>query len=148
MEHLWLTFWFLCTDHTFPVFSLSLHVCFHSYPLIFVGARDGILDLFQVKSRNTKILNNVTLALIAVVTALASQLTNLGLVASVGGATFGTALVFVYPVIMFRRQQQQLPAGSEAKASGKEIKAAGAIGILGIIMGVIGTVLSFQGAEV
>ncbi len=133
-------------EHEKPnTYSLSLFDSIHfSYPLIFVGTRDGILDLFQVKQRNTKVLNNATLALLAVVTALASQLTNLGLVASVGGATFGTALVFVYPVIMFRRQQQQL--GNTT--NNKEVKVAGVIGVLGIIMGAIGTVLSFQGAEV
>lgn len=109
-----------------------------SYPLIFVGARDGIFDLFKVKqeNRNDNITNKVTVALIAIVTLMASQLTDLGLVASVGGATFGTALVFIYPCIMFLKQQ--------TKRTAESIPAA-LISILGLAMGAIGTVLSIKG---
>ena len=112
-----------------------------SYPLIFVGARDGLLDLFRFKQdqRSSKLLNQVTIALLGVVTILASILTDLGLVASVGGATFGTALVFVYPVVMFLKTQTKRT---------RESVPAGIIGVLGIIMGAIGTVLSLQGADV
>lgn len=110
-----------------------------SYPLIFVGCRDGLLDLFNVKAdqrSDASFLNKVTLALLGVVTVMASQLTDLGLVASVGGATFGTALVFVYPIIMFLKSQTKKT---------KETLPAAAIGVLGVVMGVVGTVLSFRG---
>lgn len=107
-----------------------------SYPLIFVGARDGILDLFRIKSRDDKLLNQITFGLLGVITLVASQLTDLGLVASVGGATFGTALVFIYPTVMFLKQQKQRT---------KETIPAATIGVLGVIMGAIGTVLSLQG---
>lgn len=112
-----------------------------SYPLLFVGTRDGILDLFKVdesKRSQAGLLNKVTLALLGVVTVAASQLTDLGLVASVGGATFGTALVFVYPVIMFLKSQTKRT---------KETLPAATIGVLGVAMGAIGTVLSLRGAE-
>lgn len=113
-----------------------------SYPLIFVGTRDGLLDLAKVKSekRTVSLLNKVTLGLLAVVTLLASRIRDLGLVASVGGATFGTALVFVYPVIMFLK-------ANKGKAR-KEKWPAAIIGILGVIMGAVGTVLSLQGNDV
>jgi hypothetical protein len=109
-----------------------------SYPLIFVGCRDGILDLFGVKAekRSETVLNQVTLAVLGLVTIMASQLTDLGLVASIGGATFGTALVFVYPIIMFLKSQTERT---------KETLPAAAIGVLGVIMGIIGTILSFKG---
>lgn len=109
-----------------------------SYPLIFQGARDGLLDLFKVapKDRSDSLLNKVTIAAIVVVTALASRLTDLGLVASVGGATFGTALVFIYPAVMFLKSQEKMNAESFA---------AGAIGIVGVCMGALGTVLSLKG---
>jgi amino acid permease len=115
--------------------TLSI-VC--SYPLIFVGLRDGLLDLFKVsqeKRSDAALINKVTLSALGVVTIVASQLTDLGLVASVGGATFGTALVFVYPVVMFLKQQK--------KRTRESIPAA-CIGILGLVMGAIGTVLSFK----
>lgn len=113
-----------------------------SYPLLFVGTRDGVLDLMKAtdKQRNSNgFVNKLTLGLLAIVTAAASQLTNLGLVASVGGATFGTALVFVYPVIMFLKSQK----GQKTK----ETIPAALIGVLGVAMGTIGTVLSLQGAD-
>lgn len=110
-----------------------------SYPLIFVGTRDGLLDLFRVKKRDDGMLNKVTLGILALVTVLASRLTDLGLVASVGGATFGTALVFVYPIIMFLKSQTKMTA---------ETLPAAAIGVLGVTMGAIGTFLSLQGAEI
>ena len=97
--------------------AVAISITF-SYPLIFVGCRDGILDLFSVKAdkRNNALLNQVTLAVLGLVTVMASQLTDLGMVASVGGATFGTALVFVYPIIMFLKSQtkktsETIPAG-------------------------------------
>jgi len=112
-----------------------------SYPLIFVGARDGILDLFRVSQdkRDNSLLNKVTFGILGLATVMASQLTDLGLVASVGGATFGTALVFVYPVIMFLKQQKKRTAESVP---------AGLIGLLGVVMGIIGTVFSLKGIDI
>ena len=109
-----------------------------SYPLIFVGSRDGLLDLFKVKEArdSARFLNKVTVATLAVVTLLASQLRDLGIVAAVGGATFGTALVFIYPAIMFLKSQSERNA---------ETFPAAAIGVLGVLMSAIGTVLSLQG---
>jgi Transmembrane amino acid transporter protein len=113
-----------------------LHV--HSYPIVFIGARDGLLDLFKLSQdkRDDGLLNKLTVGMIAVVTAMAAKLTDLGLVASVGGATFGTALVFVYPALMLRKLK---------KNKGVECAIAGVIALLGLIMGGIGTYLSFQG---
>jgi amino acid permease len=117
--------------------AVAISITF-SYPLIFVGCRDGILDLFNVKAeqRNNTLLNQVTCAILGLVTIMASQLTDLGLVASIGGATFGTALVFVYPVIMFLKLQTKRT---------KETIPAAAIGVLGVLMGIVGTALSFKG---
>ena len=108
-----------------------------SYPLCFIGSRDGLLDLFKVpqSKRDDNLLNKVTIGMIAVVTAMAAKLTDLGLVASVGGATFGTALVFVYPTIMLMKVK---------KGKGAESKLAGLIAAIGVVMGAIGTFLSFQ----
>lgn len=107
-----------------------------SYPLCFIGARDGLLDLFKYPQdkRVDGLLNKITVGMIAVVTAMAAKLTDLGLVASVGGATFGTALVFVYPTLMLMKLK---------KNKGVECKIAGLIALIGVVMGAIGTKLSF-----
>lgn len=105
-----------------------------SYPLLFDGTRDGLMDLFRVtkEKRSNSLFNKITVAVLALTTVVASKLTDLGLVASVGGATFGTALVFIYPTIMFIKSQQ-------GKPKTKETTLAKVIAVLGIVMGVIGT---------
>jgi amino acid permease len=115
--------------------AVAISITF-SYPLIFAGTRDGLLDFFKVAqpNRDNALLNKMTIGILAVVTAMASQLTDLGLVASVGGATFGTALVFIYPAIMFIKTQK----GKKTT----ETTICKAIAVLGVVMGAIGTKLS------
>jgi len=115
-------------------FAVGLSVT-GSYPLLFDGARDGFLDLFKVpkEKRNDSLFNKVTIGILAVTTLVAAKLTDLGLVASVGGATFGTALVFIYPTIMFLKCQRK---------STKETSFAKIIAFLGVVMGVLGTKLA------
>jgi amino acid permease len=105
-----------------------------SYPLLFDGTRDGLMDLFKVtkEKRNNSLFNKITVGVLALTTVVASKMTDLGLVASVGGATFGTALVFIYPTIMFIKSQQGKPKTNETTF-------AKVIAVLGVIMGVIGT---------
>jgi amino acid permease len=95
------------------------------------------LDLFKLpqEKRNDGLLNKLTIAMIAVVTGVAAKLTDLGLVASVGGATFGTALVFVYPTLMLIKLK---------KNKGVECKVATFIALLGVVMGALGTKLSLE----
>jgi amino acid permease len=110
-----------------------------SYPLLFAGTRDGLLDLFKIKQekRDNAVFNKVTVAILAVVTLVASKLTDLGLVASVGGATFGTALVFIYPAVMFLKTQK----GKKATVETTIVKI---IALLGVVMGAVGTKLAFN----
>ena len=93
------------------------------------------MDLFKVKQekRVDGLLNKITVGLLVLVTAMAAKLTDLGLVASIGGATFGTALVFVYPTLMLMKLK---------KNKGIESKIAAFIALLGVVMGAIGTKLS------
>jgi len=114
-----------------------------SYPLLFVGTRDGLLDLLKPKERSNGLLNKVTLGILAVVTAMAAKLTDLGLVASVGGATFGTALVFIYPCLMFLKHN----AKNGGKGN-KETLLAKVIATLGVIMGAIGTGMALKGVDI
>jgi Na+/serine symporter len=85
------------------------------------------------EKRVDSLLNKITVGMIIGVTVMASKLTDLGLVASIGGATFGTALVFVYPTLMLMKLK---------KGKGIESKIAAFIALLGVVMGAIGTKLS------
>ena len=108
-----------------------------SYPLLFMGTRDGLLDMFKVdREKRDGMFNKVTLGVLAFTTLLAAKLTDLGLVASVGGATFGTALVFIYPAIMFLKTQKG--------KSTIETKLCKLIGLLGVFMSALGTKLALQ----
>ena len=108
-----------------------------SYPLLFMGTRDGLLDMFKVdREKRDGLFNKVTLGVLAFTTLLATKLTDLGLVASVGGATFGTALVFIYPAIMFLKTQKG--------KSTIETKLCKLIGLLGVFMSALGTKLALQ----
>jgi amino acid permease len=71
-----------------------------SYPLAFVGARDGILDLFQVKDRSAARLNALTVGMLAAITVLALIIPDVSFVLAFagygffgGGAFWATALV-------------------------------------------------------
>jgi len=107
-----------------------------------VGTRDGLLDLLKVpnEDRSLSLLNKYTFGILGVVTALVSQLTDLGLVASIGGATCGTALVFIYPAIMLRRNLT-----NQGKKMTGEGKLAGLIALGGVLMGAIGTIVAVRG---
>mmetsp|Transcript_16177 Transcript_16177/g.44787 ORF Transcript_16177/g.44787 Transcript_16177/m.44787 type:complete len:476 (-) Transcript_16177:194-1621(-) len=109
-----------------------------SYPLLFDGTREGLMDLLKIprEKRSNSLINKLTLGVLAATTLVAAKLTDLGLVASVGGATFGTALVFIYPTIMFIKSQN-------GKTT-KETNLAKAIAVLGVIMGALGTKLALN----
>jgi len=56
-----------------------------SYPLTFVGARDGVLDLFQIKDRSNRTLNLLTVGLLSGVSVLASIIPDVSFVLAFAG---------------------------------------------------------------
>ena len=80
------------------------------YPLAFVGVRDTVLELFvrpfrKVHQTNTAIGSRATstiatIVLLAIITALACVLQDIGTILAVGGATWGTAVMYVFPALM------------------------------------------------
>mmetsp|Transcript_13266 Transcript_13266/g.31846 ORF Transcript_13266/g.31846 Transcript_13266/m.31846 type:complete len:490 (+) Transcript_13266:164-1633(+) len=84
-------------------FAVAVSLVF-SYPLMFQGSRDGLLDLVRVpeEKRTNGLLNKLTLGLVAFITYVASQVTDLTFVVSMSGALLGTSLIFIYPTLMFR----------------------------------------------
>mmetsp|Transcript_12543 Transcript_12543/g.35610 ORF Transcript_12543/g.35610 Transcript_12543/m.35610 type:complete len:550 (+) Transcript_12543:305-1954(+) len=101
-------------------FAVGLSLIF-SYPLLFVGFREGIVDLINQVSpllRKTKqqkaplVLtrsqsNQVTVGLVSFITVLALKITDLTFVASMSGALLGTSLIFIFPTLMFRSALKQ-----------------------------------------
>jgi len=114
-----------------------------TYPLAFVGCRDGILEMLKVPSeeRTDAKLNNLTYIILGVVTAVAIKITDLSFIMSFGGATLGNALIYVYPALMFKSAVKNL--GEDAtKAQKMEVLLAMTFATVGVGMGIIGTKLS------
>lgn len=116
----------------------SLHILLR-YPLAFVGCRDGLLEMMKVpkEERTDSKLNNLTIIMLGAITATALKITDLSFIMSMGGATLGNALIYVYPALMFRSAVKNL--GDEATSAQKtEVYVAMAFAALGIVMGCIG----------
>ena len=112
-----------------------------SYPLVFGGLRTGILDLLQVpKSKRTdKVLNTMTVSLLSVITCLAFVVTDLRKVLSFAGATWGNAVVYLIPCYMFVNCAKNV-----APELQKEVPLVTFTGIIGLLLGIIGTVRAIQ----
>jgi hypothetical protein len=107
-----------------------------SYPLAFQGYRDGVLDLFPLTPKqraDDNLVNLATLLLLSVVTFLAATLQDVSLVLSVGGATLGNALTYVYPAIMYFSINRK-----QSKNEGLGVVLSAASAIMGIFMGAYG----------
>jgi amino acid permease len=106
-----------------------------SYPLAFVGARDGVMDLLKLKG-TTKTQNVLTVALLSAVTAGALIIPDVSFVLAFAGATLGNGLIYVFPALMFRGA---IKAKADATAGQKrEVKFALGSALAGLIMGVLG----------
>lgn len=118
-------------------------VCFsrYSYPLAFVGCRDGILDLVQVPldKRSASTINILTIVLLSILTALATSLTDVSFVLAFGGATLGNALTYLYPALMYRSIVKK-----QGRQEGGQVAIAMTSAVLGVVMGVIGAKMALQ----
>lgn len=110
-----------------------------TYPLPFVGLRDGCLDLLQVSDRNDQVHAVSTLTILAVITVGALMFRDLALVLSVGGGTFSTAVSAVFPVLMY------LSLETDEKSTVEQVVAAAGM-ILSIGIGVTGVHLALAKA--
>jgi amino acid permease len=116
-----------------------------SYPLAFLGFRDGVLDLFQVKQRPAWKINGLTVGLLSMITVLALIIPDVSFVLSFAGATLGNALIYILPAFMFRGAVQQQPKDSpNQKRLQQEVKLALANAGLGAVMGLLGAKMAIQ----
>jgi len=56
-----------------------------SYPLAFVGARDGVLELFSVKNRSNSLLNSLTVGMLTAITIAALIIPDVSFVLAFAG---------------------------------------------------------------
>ena len=74
-------------------------------------------------------------------TAMALKIRDLTFVSSISGATLGTALIFIFPTLMFQAAVEKM--GDKATPGLKfEKNLAGVIAVLGVVIGAIGTKLA------
>ena len=107
-----------------------------SYPLAFVGARDGVLDLLNLKGTD-KTQNVLTVALLAAITGAALVIPDVSFVMALAGATLGNGLIYIFPALMFRGAIKKKTDAT--KGEKREVKLALGSAVAGICMGLIGT---------
>lgn len=129
------------------------------YPLAFVGVRQGVLDLCRVpldrQQTDVQLSNVVSIVLLLVITGLALVLRDIGILLAFGGATWGNAVIYLFPAIMILQQARTAVSSSRSsRTRGKNyddernnqrllqqlVPAALATGMIGIGLGVVGTV--------
>ena len=118
-----------------------------SYPLNFLGLREGLLTMLKLDGSKTSVHWGATLLLMGVMNGGSLFLKDLGLVVALGGAVLGSALVYVSPAAMGVASKLQkgkkTPLTTGEKA---EVVACGAMGVTGVALGVLGAIMSLKGA--
>lgn len=116
-----------------------------SYPLCFVGLRDGIREMRGSKPGETKNRTRWTVGLLAAVTAASLKLTDLGFVNSFGGALIGSGIVYVFPALMFLKPLMNKLKDKKvaaAVAEKREMFLNGGIVAVGVAFGILGAAVS------
>lgn len=122
-------------------FAVALSIVF-SYPLAFTGARDGVMDLLQVKDRTASFVNTLTAGMLSAITVAALLIPDVSFVLAFAGATLGSCLIYIYPALMFRGaiKKQKNPT----KLQKFEVKVAMSSAFLGLAMGTMGAIKAVQ----
>lgn len=104
-----------------------------------------MIDLLKIppEKRTDAKLNQLTVILLGIVTALASKVKDLSFLLSFAGATLGNALIYVFPAMMFRKAVKDM---GDAASSSEKLEANGILGVagLGIGMGIVGAKMALK----
>ena len=117
--------------------GISASILF-SYPLNFVGLREGVLGMLGLrgKAADPSVHTLSTVLLVIVMNGLALKLKNLGLVVAFGGALLGSMLVYVFPALMFifatRKEEAALAAKGKTLAPARRNEMYANIGLVGL----------------
>lgn len=107
-----------------------------TYPLVFAGAKDGLRQL-DAKIFGQPSDARFVASSVAVITALALVLNDVGLVVSLSGALMGSAVIYVLPSLMLLKADKVAKAKLEANKL-----APAAMVVLGLVSAVLGVVTS------
>lgn len=80
------------------------------YPLMMAGLKSALFDVLAIQDSSKKVKDTVTICVLAVITAVATQVTEheLGPLLGVVGAIFGSAVVYVLPAIWNTRAIERM----------------------------------------
>jgi len=133
---------------TFCRITIALSVLF-TYPVVFVGVRDGIIDLFQMplQYQTNLCLSLISIGLLAVITFFAATFTDLGIVMSLGGATLAITVIFIFPTFMFHAAVRKLGIHRITISQKREVLIADIVMIFGVGIGCIAVYLILSGNE-
>ncbi len=133
--------------------GISASILF-SYPLNFVGLREGVLGMLGLRDKaalpSVHVISSVLL--VCIMNGLALKLKNLGLVVAFGGALLGSALVYVFPALMFifatREKEANLIAKGETLSPARRNEMFANIGLvgLGVFLAAVGCIMSLKNA--
>jgi amino acid permease len=116
-----------------------------SYPLCFVGLRDGILEMKGVPKPSDSQRTAWTVGLLGAVSTLSLFLRDLGFVNSFGGALIASLIIYICPAGMYLAPlRQQLKKGVTKLSKWRRLEFVANYGIvvLGIAMGLLGAGVS------
>lgn len=118
-----------------------------AYPLVFHGVRDGVMDIMAIPlpERTPERRDQLTYLLLSFITLMACFVTDLGMINAVGGGLIATAIVFVYPSIMFYAAIKKSDADTSIKKDDREVIVVISLAAFGVILGLVGAYLAVAG---
>ena len=117
---------------------LSSVIC--GFPLTFVSLRDGVLELSGRSKPSWRTKDKAALGILTFITGLAMAISNLGFVASFGGAVLGSMVIYIYPALTFIGAKQTQASAIEGLR--RELRINRFIVVLGVILGLLGASVS------
>lgn len=114
-----------------------------TYPLVFVGCRDGLISLMNVTAPTDSLLTKLTIVLLSLINFVAIYLKDISFVMSFGGATLGNALIYIFPAMMFKKVVKDMGEGAP-DAWKNETAFVSFTMLLGVGMGIIGTTMALK----
>jgi amino acid permease len=116
-----------------------------AYPLLFQGGRDGLFDILGQRDTSSFNRRSTTIILLACIMFLAIFVNDLTFVLSFGGATLSSAIIYIFPPLMFQALvlnctcMQTYTSNFEVKESKAMMWVGGIIGICGAIVTIVRT---------
>ncbi len=112
-----------------------------SYPFVFAGMKQALYNLLNKPNPSPSYDRTATRVMLACITGLALVLKNAGFVVSFNGAIMGSAIIYIFPSLMFLKQTKGLEGKAIERSFNKFLVALG--GILGVCGGVVSVLSSF-----